>query len=57
MLEGRGSNTFFRVVNRVSCLMEYYLPLRVFRDEHSRFFQNCPIPVNARCPVGLLREI
>jgi hypothetical protein len=36
--------------------MEYYLPLQIFRDEDSRFFPNCPIPENGRCPVGLLRE-
>jgi hypothetical protein len=55
MLERKGSTTLFSIVNWVSCVKEYWVPLSVFiGQEHN--FPKYPIQANGKFLVALVRE-
>jgi hypothetical protein len=55
-VEARGSSTLFSIVNSVSCLKQYCLPLSVFMGEEHHLLQNHPIQVNGKSTVALVTE-
>jgi hypothetical protein len=46
MLQARGPRTLFSIVNSVSYLKKYGLPLSVFMGEEQNFVQNSSFQVN-----------
>jgi hypothetical protein len=56
MLEARGSNTLFTVVNRVNCAKEYCLPLNDFIGEKHQLGAKLPPQVKGRYTVDIGRE-